>query len=773
MKSRNRSRLFLSWLLSYLFILIMPILISIFVYQRANQTIDQEVASVNRASLRQLQSLMDGSFQSFDRIVANLSLSNDVRQLLSAKEENSGKRIQNIIRVQDALSRHQLTDNMIDEILLYVDNQQIMVTGTYKYNSDEIARVCEQKLGMDYAELLTLIPRKNPPAFRISGGTESGSASKLLFMRPIYAYGYSRPAGLLIVKMKNAEFSRILNISRSVNDADIFVVNAQGEWYGSGYDQISAELRNLLSASPDGETYEFEAPKSGRITAAGVFSELADAEIVSMVSTDAYHQKSSEIRKIMAIYVLVCLVLGGGFAFLFTRINYYPVKRIRQLLFRYKPTLQQSPNEFRLVENTLSELLSQETEMKQFTEEKSRQEQNAILSQVLLGRISYDEKTISMLRKSFIRDQFSVVALRLSDPENKMSPPFLQEPESFDLIMKLIRDLGESVFSDHFSVAMVEVYGEPAFILNAAKEQKEVFGNAVSACLSLISDAVQNSVPVRISADVSTLHEGRTALFDAYMETMLVREYRLFKENAEDVLFYEAVSAHFTESDLRLISARRQRLFLNCLDSNDYTNAAAIFSEILDREPESVRGTKLKKAQLISYAGILLNQAIINAEGKEENSELAELERLYEDLLNENSSQSMRDKAISFFNHAVHALKAREQEKVPLCVRQAEQFADEHYTDASLNVSAIAEQLNLNVSYLSRTYKKARGFGLLDYIHRKRLDLAKTLIGDMSVSSVAEKAGYVDSKALISAFKKYEGTTPGKFRNTDYAEKID
>ena len=55
--------------------------------------------------------------------------------------------------------------------------------------------------------------------------------------------------------------------------------------------------------------------------------------------------------------------------------------------------------------------------------------------------------------------------------------------------------------------------------------------------------------------------------------------------------------------------------------------------------------------------------------------------------------------------------------------------------------------------------------GLLDYIHRRRLDKAKELINEMSVVNVALQVGYTDSKALINAFKRYEGTTPGKFRH--------
>ena len=96
-------------------------------------------------------------------------------------------------------------------------------------------------------------------------------------------------------------------------------------------------------------------------------------------------------------------------------------------------------------------------------------------------------------------------------------------------------------------------------------------------------------------------------------------------------------------------------------------------------------------------------------------------------------------------------------------------YLDSHYHEPELSAGIVSEQFNINLSSLSRIFKKHRGVGLLDYIHKKRLDRAKELmkISDASVKDIAAKVGYYSSLTMIRAFKRYEGTTPGRFKEME------
>ena len=93
-------------------------------------------------------------------------------------------------------------------------------------------------------------------------------------------------------------------------------------------------------------------------------------------------------------------------------------------------------------------------------------------------------------------------------------------------------------------------------------------------------------------------------------------------------------------------------------------------------------------------------------------------------------------------------------------------FVAEHYADYSLNISVISEAMQMNPAYLSRCFREKSGVSLLDYLNLFRISKAEELMRKTksSLQEIAEQVGYNNSNALIRAYKKYRGITPGKYR---------
>lgn len=97
---------------------------------------------------------------------------------------------------------------------------------------------------------------------------------------------------------------------------------------------------------------------------------------------------------------------------------------------------------------------------------------------------------------------------------------------------------------------------------------------------------------------------------------------------------------------------------------------------------------------------------------------------------------------------------------------QIKQYVSEHYSDINLNVAMIAEAFNLNATYLSRYFKEETGENLLSYVNRYRIEQAKKLLDttDETVTVIASQTGFINIASLIRTFKKYEGITPGQYK---------
>ena len=85
-----------------------------------------------------------------------------------------------------------------------------------------------------------------------------------------------------------------------------------------------------------------------------------------------------------------------------------------------------------------------------------------------------------------------------------------------------------------------------------------------------------------------------------------------------------------------------------------------------------------------------------------------------------------------------------------------------------LTLSALASKCFYNPSYFSRAFKEKFHTSPVEYITRKRLELAERLLceTELSVDEIGRQSGFSDRSRFYYAFSKYVGTTPGEYRKS-------
>ena len=96
-------------------------------------------------------------------------------------------------------------------------------------------------------------------------------------------------------------------------------------------------------------------------------------------------------------------------------------------------------------------------------------------------------------------------------------------------------------------------------------------------------------------------------------------------------------------------------------------------------------------------------------------------------------------------------------------------FIQARYAQQDLSVAMVAEAMGVSPVAITRVFQRLLGMGTLDFIHHTRLQRAKQLLtgGERSIREIAELTGYNNSVTFIRVFKKYEGVTPGQYRENE------
>jgi two-component system, response regulator YesN len=99
-------------------------------------------------------------------------------------------------------------------------------------------------------------------------------------------------------------------------------------------------------------------------------------------------------------------------------------------------------------------------------------------------------------------------------------------------------------------------------------------------------------------------------------------------------------------------------------------------------------------------------------------------------------------------------------------VEQAKRIIEKDYANPDLSTQFIAEQLDVSVSYLSRSFKKETGENLSIFITEKRMQIAQKLLSttDLKANEVAKQVGFMDARYFGQVFKKVMRTTPSEYK---------
>lgn len=99
-------------------------------------------------------------------------------------------------------------------------------------------------------------------------------------------------------------------------------------------------------------------------------------------------------------------------------------------------------------------------------------------------------------------------------------------------------------------------------------------------------------------------------------------------------------------------------------------------------------------------------------------------------------------------------------------IREALRFIDTNLGDHNLSLTAIADHLQLNASYLSTLFKEDTSYTVVNYITEKRMVRAKLLLSDRGAKTqnVAQLVGYSDTAWFIKRFKQVFGMTPNEYK---------
>lgn len=124
-----------------------------------------------------------------------------------------------------------------------------------------------------------------------------------------------------------------------------------------------------------------------------------------------------------------------------------------------------------------------------------------------------------------------------------------------------------------------------------------------------------------------------------------------------------------------------------------------------------------------------------------------------------------RKQACEYTRDFLDTLLEPQSENSHEIVNAAKRDIMEHLSE-DISVSSIAMKYYVTPNYFSRLFKRVTGEGCNEYIVRKRIEQAKSLLEttNLKTGAIAQTVGYRDTNYFSMAFKKHMGVSPTQYR---------
>ncbi|MFD2614937.1 helix-turn-helix domain-containing protein [Paenibacillus gansuensis] len=735
-----KSKLFLKFIGSYLFILLIPlILATVFIYRNAVTNLQSEIGQAHLNQLTQTKTVIDGRIKELNEIATRIAYD---ERLTRYKVHDPYDSRDSIL----ALNNYKATSSIIGELFLYyhqddriysskgMSNLQVFA-GNYgfrNWKSDDLVK-----------ELNTAkFPSMRPADVVVRNANLE--QSMLVYNVPITPNS-PNPHGSVMYLIRESEVTGLIESVLGNYRGLTYIFDAKGHilTHSGNGESLAADAVLPLFRLSDGIHKQIIDGRAHSVVS--VKSEKNGWTYVTLMTSDQFFSSVLQVRSFIMILFCILVLVGAAIALALARMQYLPIVELVNFANTKSGKDRTSGNELERIRTTLQDYSSKIDLQEPYA-------RNHFLSMLLKygGIRSLSPDLLAAFNLQFDQSHCFAMVIRWTQQEN-------EHGDLHDL-QEMIRMLSHIRFPE----LAAQAYGvelpqldQLALIVSFHPDRRMDEFTHVQLIVEEVRSMVQDMSHDNLAIGVGTCYPSLEQLNQSFIEACSALEMLtsggptaiayfekpsyLQQETAwidNSVLLKLTQSLKLGNSDVALQMIRQSLLELQTSELSPLLIRCVCFD---------ILNTMLKTASELGIHHVLQEAGPNFMAGSFE-----ELERNFSLLASRICAQVER-------NH-----KKEEHSLMDRIVS----YIDTHYMDHTLSLETLSLEFTISPSHLSRSFKEKVGTNFIQYIWQKRLEAVKHQLRTTNdpLKDIILRVGYLDTPNFIRKFKKETGLTPGQFR---------
>lgn len=754
------------WLYSYLFVLFIPILITLIVLLQSQEMLVKEVRRANDTLLDQVRQLVDNQITDIRRLGTQLSFDPRVMTYLNRETLDTAEARFGTMDMISSLQSYTIANGNITDAYIYLKNNDSGITTTTFMPADDLYSVLHKASGKSFAEWTEWLQASHAGLFVTLNEGAKQTENSLVYVQSLPIQEIKAAPATLVVLLNQERLKQAISKIGLATEGSVYILDREGHPIMiTGWETGLAELPIQKMSNQSGFLTELVDGNDAAISY--VKSDTTNWTYISVLPEQVYSAKVKLLKNLIYIAMLLCIGLGGLSAFWLTRRNYAPIQNMMNFVStKVKTNMMNMPNEFAVLQSFMTDSAAIQDEASRKLLEQHQVLRNQFLARLLKGRVDMSSalpQAIESFDFRFETDRFAVMLLQIEDYE-----PLFQANQEMDAEKKIqfVYLIVTNIFEEHLSAGhrsyFTEVDGMIACVVNVLGKEKEAKKELLKAA-NEAKQFIQEKFFVRFSVGVSDIHTFWSTLPKCYEEAVESLEYKLVL-GSNQIISYESIKR--PKNDL-YYPLDTERQLINLMAAGNYDEAAAVLQRILITNfSEGTLSIQMGKLLMFELVGTMLKAV--------EQLQLSTKEIMVEktDLIKQitecETFAEMEEEILDFLKKACDYLQQKKKSHNTDLKSQIVEHVLHNLDDMNISLTSISLAFDINPTYLSRFFKEQTGENLVDFVNKRRVDKVKSLLAEtnQAIQDIAEQCGFASSQSLLRVFKKYEGITPGQYRQS-------
>lgn len=581
---------------------------------------------------------------------------------------------------------------------------------------------------------------------------------------------YTANKGMVVVNIKEETVNQMIAEFENHSHGMGALINSQGDVLSSSdpgllYKNIS----NISYISQILKTQETEGWDLCQENGIEFLYTYKASELYDWIYINAYEMKpmfaesDEALRRewpLIAGMVLLVSITAVFMAFIISKPIRNLVKDVREADQEYSEDGERKNyNELAYLSQAVGKIKVQERVLKEQLTNREMVARGAVFEKLVYGE-GLTEGGKELLAQYFIYPHFIVCLMvidKFSDYRKKT------DHDEREQHRKLMREKIVEVYKEPFVVGIARYSpASIAVILNMAQYDSNQTKKSVNEAAHAIQKYCNKEIGFSLSVGVSTVHSNPENVKECALEAFQAVEKRMLLGEGH-VIFYQKQD----ENNRRFIQGYLyEKRILNYLKTGDIQSIGRELNTLTDemRDQDNISNDDILLI-FNQLTGVLMTW--LEDSGCNVSSVFGTQHNLFLELTEKENLEQLKQFMMDICERVIRYRKSLNANESESYCQRAISFINRHYQE-DIDFERMAEEAGVSYSYLRKIVKEETGKSLLDHLNLMRVSEAKRLLisTDETVTAIALKIGYHNDQALNRFFKKFEGMSPGEYRES-------